>query len=415
MGQRKLVPWEPLVVATIFSKEIAGWQIAGSYVDLYQLALGLVGLIVMPNLRVIRIVTVIAVGMAGLSFGLLTAQGYSHEVLLRQLLPAYVIYMGIGSLLMRCRPSRLLRQYLGFSVAAALLGLIQVATSAAGINLLVKQAGELDSVALEPSHFAVIVAPAFGILLAHTRITLLGRDTWKLGILLASLLLTKSLTAMALILVCGALASKKKLGMLAMIIVGVALPYVFILTPELQSERVQERVEAFDVFLGNSPSYEATNLTVKSLATNLDVAKYTLGRRRWFGNGFGGHQFAYEEHFAGTPFTFEKWYGINSLSAHSLSIRTLSEFGIPGAILLVWFLVKCLRRSGAPAPYGDIWALSFIYFVARSFKLGSLVDYGCPFFFIAPFAVRATALAARRRLAAAEALHNDTSLAPSPA
>jgi O-antigen ligase len=78
-------------------------------------------------------------------------------------------------------------------------------------------------------------------------------------------------------------------------------------------------------------------------------------------------------------FFLDYQHGLNARSAHSLSIRVLSENGILGFIFY-WYLI--LRNFFLKLTYEEraisLGCLS--HFLSKTLKLGGYFDYGTPFF-----------------------------------
>ncbi len=381
---------ELAVALTVFSKELGSVRVGASMVDLFQLTIAALGIWLFPRYRT-ALVTFLAFGLiVATSLWQLSWLEYPTNIFLRQILPAVFVYLGIGCMLAQCNRDKLVHIYVRLSIIAAALGMVQIVLSRVGLSLFIKNPGELDSIAYEPSHYAIIVAPAFYLVLARTNFSVLNRDFVATALLFLSLLLTKSLTGVALILICGIMASRAKFGIIAMLAAAFALPYFYLVEQDLQDERARERIESLQMVSESTASYEHGNLTVKSLFTNAAVAFNAISEGQLLGHGFGGHHYAYLEFFEGTDFEDDHHYGMNSISAHSLGIRLISEFGVLGILAVVWWLGRSFLRSGTRTATNQLWAMSFIYFLGRCFKLGGIMDYGCPMFLLAPICTRAS-------------------------
>src|SRR5690606_22365071 len=119
-----------------------------------------------------------------------------------------------------------------------------------------------------------------------------------------------------------------------------------------------------------------------SFFSNYQVAMYTIKENPVTGSGLGGHEEMYYRYFANQPFsTLEYLFGLNAKSAHSLTIRILSELGLLGFILYLYHLFKSLfvKRNTI---YFAIAISSFSHFLCKTLKLGIYFDLGTPFFFL---------------------------------
>jgi len=96
----------------------------------------------------------------------------------------------------------------------------------------------------------------------------------------------------------------------------------------------------------------------------------------------GGHDTMYYrnlELFIETPFD-NKFWGINSKSAHSLLIRIISELGVIGILLLSIILIKSLQIK--QTNLRAIALASYASFIAKFFKTGSYFEYGTIIFLV---------------------------------
>ena len=107
-----------------------------------------------------------------------------------------------------------------------------------------------------------------------------------------------------------------------------------------------------------------------------------IEKGRIFGNGFGGHYYAYFDYFRGFDFKFREHFGTNAIAGHSLFIRFVSEFGVPGLIgYVVWIFFGLSKARREDQIW---WTLSAIYLFGRILKLGGLFELGLPIFLLAP-------------------------------
>lgn len=369
---------ETALVLSIFTKRLFSLHLAGSYVDIWQLGLALYGLIFLPNTTFLLRLWGACGLIAATSLSLHAMFGYSSSLLFKQGAAILIIYSGIGSLLTVANPGRLIKIYKTVAYWVAWIGLVQITLSFLGIQIMIKAPGQLDSIVAEPSHYGVTMAPALYLFLRNWR-----REKLKFAIVLISLFLTFSLTTYLLIGVVFTFALYGQRGIIGGILCALGVFYLS-QYPGVIPENVQQRIDALTSFMDDDvkKAHKVQNLSVKSMATNLEVAADTLLRGRWLGNGFGGHPGAYDEKYRFTQFIYEYRYGTNKLSAHSLGIRVISEFGILGIIFIFWWLSMASRSTGKVVQIW--WILSGIYFVGRVFKLGSYVDNGCAIFFLAP-------------------------------
>ena len=103
-----------------------------------------------------------------------------------------------------------------------------------------------------------------------------------------------------------------------------------------------------------------------------------------WGSGLGGHESIYFLFFEGKPFESSRFFGLNYNSAHSLTIRILSEAGLLGIFAYMAFLVKTYIKSnsGELLVFHSISISCIGHFFSKSLKLGAYIDYGTPFFLV---------------------------------
>jgi hypothetical protein len=129
-------------------------------------------------------------------------------------------------------------------------------------------------------------------------------------------------------------------------------------------------------------SRDITNVgTTVSMASNFDVALYTLKKSPLFGSGFGGHETMYHRRFQNNDFKNSWFYGLNYNSGHSLIIRVLSELGLIGFILIIYIIFSRYIKSSKSKVHHFIALACISHLICKSFKLGGYFDYGTPFFF----------------------------------
>ena len=265
--------------------------------------------------------------------------------------------------------------YVKFTFWTAVFGIIQVLFSYAGIFLLTTAVGRLDSIAYEPSHYAALLMPALTYSFLNFK-----RFKVYFFVMLTALLLTYNLTCYIVFL--GILTFASFHPIYILVAVPIAYYLFFYILPNF-SENFAIRFNDTYSSLSDKKEILGSNLQVNgttlSFYSNLEVAKYTLGKNPLTGSGLGGHEEMYARHFENTSFRYNYYYALNAKSAHSLGIRILSEFGIVGSVLYIYFLVKNIIVS--KGAYYAIALSCVSHFLCKFFKLGGYIDYGTPFFF----------------------------------
>lgn len=156
--------------------------------------------------------------------------------------------------------------------------------------------------------------------------------------------------------------------------------HVFSNLNENFSTRINETIAVFQGDTKVLNSKVAANGTTVSLYSNLMVAENNVKQNFLTGAGLGGHDETYYRFYKNSLFRLNYFFGINSQSAHSLTIRILSEFGLLGFVLYIVTLVKSLVFLDKGI-YRSISFACLGHFLCKTFKLGGYIDYGTPFFF----------------------------------
>jgi hypothetical protein len=376
-----------LLAFSVYSKELFDIQIGSSKVDVFQIALAGYGALAygVSSAFAIRVAVSWAL-LLGLGYALLTTFNYDTRTLLWQGGPAALTYFGFAGLIGRVSGTTLVRTYKRVTFGVALIGLLQFAMSLAGVKILMQTSGRLDSIVYEPSHYAIAISPAAYMSL---RSIIRKRNVFSIAanfteyVIIASLLLTFSLSGYLALLLCVVLPTLHARGIgvfFVIVIIGTAA----YLNPKLLPSEVGSRLEALkDATAEETSPFEVNNLSVYSALTNLEVAIDSIGHGRILGNGFGGHAAAYDEYVKRKGyFQIARRERFNVIAAHSLVIRVLSEFGVIGVwIYFTWILKGIHSRNNDRRIW---WTLSSIYFFGRMFKLGGYFEIGMPLFLLAP-------------------------------
>jgi hypothetical protein len=366
---------EFFLAATVFSKEPFGVHVGSALVDVYQLLIAAIGflLFIKPE-RLFSLVAVL-VGVIVSSAGLFVLYDYPvTNMFVRQVVAVSYVYLGLAAFLMSCSAEKLAVAYVKVCYLAALFGIVQFCLSAVGINVLIQLPLRLDSFAGEPSHYAVAIAPCVYYCFRYCRSF---RAKRRAAVIFSSVILTISTTAVAALAVAFSLAFYSRRGITVALLLVVAVPFLMMIPADVFPPVISSRFIDMGTHIhSDAESWETNNLTVLSFATNFEVMATTLLDGRILGNGFCGHAIAYDRLFENTEFIDHRRYGINAPAAHCLLIRIISEFGVPGALILgltLWHFVSN-RRS-------DLWCMFFVMaMTGRSLKLGGWIDYGLPLF-----------------------------------
>ena len=369
-----------LFILTIFTKELFTVIIFSYMVDLFAYIFFI--LYFLLNLKKLFISSKYIIVLAIWLFTSIvtsTLFNLNLSLVLKQFVPITIIMLVCYDILYKrkFKLHTIFQFYVRISYYVAVFGIFQWTLSMFGINFLIKVPGLLDSITYEPSHYATIIIPATVYSIMNNGI--LNR---KSCILLLSLILTFSLTCY-FVLILVFLIPRLKFRSIPLVVVSfMILSALYQYSPE----RLIERLDSISL-VSKTLNYSDrdTNLSVLSFVSNLDVALYSITKNPLFGAGIGGHESMYHKFFENSELRDHPWYGINDNSAHSLTIRILSEAGVIGFISFLFFLFrsyipkKSLNKSLNNFHIISLCCLS--HFMCKTFKLGGYFDYGTPFFF----------------------------------
>lgn len=369
---------ETILVFCVFTKEIASRRIAGVDIDLFNypfcilyFIFFLTRIIKKPAVPWKMYLYIILSSLFSIFFLSLAYGGF-----LKQIIPVVIIFSVNFVIIEDYDWRNIFRLYVKVAYLSAIFGIVQVAVSYVGIDLLIQQPGRLDSIAYEPSHYAAILVPALVFTFFH-----FGEYKRMFFVMLVALILTYNLTGyLSFLLVIG-------FAYINPIYIVVTIPVLYYLVfhvfPNFNENFSKRITETLEVFRGDTKVLNtkvAANGTTISLYSNLMVAENNVKHNFLTGAGLGGHNETYFRFYSNSFFRLNYYFGLNSQSGHCLTIRILSEFGILGFIL---YLITLIRRlifmdNGI---FRSISFACFSHFICKSFKLGGYIDYGTPFFF----------------------------------
>jgi hypothetical protein len=138
---------------------------------------------------------------------------------------------------------------------------------------------------------------------------------------------------------------------------------------------------------GQTFDVSAANLSTLALVSNAYVTLQSVRDHPLFGTGVGSHRLSHEKFISALP-GVEQWetpaLEIAASDANSLFLRTLSECGIVGILLVFWFIWHYRARDGQGLE--SVSQAIWIYFFVKLLRGGA---YFSPeqFFFIVLYAV----------------------------
>lgn len=372
--ETSLPAWVVFVfVASVFSKEVGHATIAGIDYDLIGYNFCVIYLLIMfKDFYFNRSML--------FYFGFLLIAGIISKLYLnylfapfwKQYIPLVVIYSVTYDVFKRCNYRDLFEIYFQFAFYSAIFGYIQLFVKVAtGIQLLTKYSGWfIDSVAYEPSHYAVLMMPAAVYAMMYFK-----RHVTKSIVVIGAVILTFSSTAIMAMLISVALLYQ---GFFYFLLILPLLYFVFT-TFLVQVESLRSRLEGFTDYFEYGTFNKVKSATSISFLSNTEVAIQSLKENPLLGSGLGGHEEMYKDYYANSYFRFHYLYGINANSGHNLLIRIVSETGLLGAFLYIRAIFVGLIFNPS-VPHRIISIACFSHFFCRAMKLGGYFDYGTPFF-----------------------------------
>lgn len=307
--------------------------------------------------------------------GLLSKYMFDLSVLpfFKQFFPIVIIFTIVSYVIRRNDIQSLFGLYIKVAIFSAWLGILQLLLKLVGIRFLTDfDWFNIDSIAEEPSHYAAILMPAVVYCLINIK-----RLRIEFFILLFTLIFTFNLTAYAVFGLMVVIIFRKVYYLIIALPIITALG-VYIYNVDLSIKfRIDESVR-----LLITQDIKNTHGTPLSLYSNLQVAFHTVKLNPLLGSGLGGHEEMYYRYFENHPFSnLDYLFGLNAKSAHSLSIRILSELGVLGLLLFLYNISKAFFIK-TNTKYYAIALASLSHFLCKTLKLGNYFDLGTPFFFL---------------------------------
>lgn len=242
----------------------------------------------------------------------------------------------------------------------------------------------VNSIFMEPTHFATSMAPAFFVSLLN----ILRKDSSysslkRLGssIVIISYILTFSPIVYVALLISLLLIyyDKRKIKLIYIALFMVIFIYIgYCYMPEIRM-RVDDTI---GVVTGSKLT--ASHLTVYAYVSNAFVAFKSFISSPLFGRGLGSHPISYDE-FIGTDVSNVFWWaegytGVNKYDANSLFLRLVSETGLFGIIVVFYFIFKFFVKSSDNKNLQIINNAIFILFVVQLLRQGHYFYNGLFFF-----------------------------------
>jgi O-antigen ligase len=362
-----------LFVFTIFSRELGYTSIAGIDYDL--IGYNFFILYFLTQLRHFFLNQKIIVLLFILLIGSLASKIFLDMDFLpfwKQFIPITIIYLASYDVMCRYNYKSLFEIYVKIGYYTAVFGIIQFfAKLFFGLQIMTDYSQLfLDSIALEPSHYAIIIMPACIYTLYYFRVY-----KTQAIVLAAALLLTTSSTAYLVLLVLLLIMYRR----VQLLLIMAPLLYFVFNNVLLNYDKFYIRYMGFATYFETNNFNQVYAATSISFLSNLEVAWAAIKANPIFGCGLGGHEEMYLRYFENSSFRFSYLYKLNAASAHSLIIRILSETGLIGFFFYLWALWKSLLLKADD--YHRIISIACLsHFLGKALKLGGYFDYGTPFF-----------------------------------
>ena len=231
----------------------------------------------------------------------------------------------------------------------------------------------------EPSHFAVISLP--GVYLSL--LVLIGKGSefgltskFKAIIIVLGLILSFSLVGYLGLILCLVFIFASQLRRHFIKITLISLPLVVLFLFSFRSP-VGHKLTSMISMFKNIKGYEYTTneLSGWAMVSNIMVAKEGLKRSHYLGTGLNTHMFTYDSSIHKLFKSTQIIMILNRENAGSLFIRLTSEFGIPGIIGIIFFLIYYkLGSKTSPSAIKKINSMSLIVLITYCARNGTYLN-----------------------------------------
>ena len=241
----------------------------------------------------------------------------------------------------------------------------------------------VNSIFVEPTHLVISMAPAFFVSL----ITFLKNNhsylTKKASILIIiCFILTFSVIVYVVFLISLLLiySNKKKFKVILITLIMAILIYIgYCFIPEIHM-RISD---AIGVITGEI-QLTSSHATVYAYVSNAFVAFKSFISSPLFGRGLGSHPISYDEFIlTGVSKVFwwaEGYTGINKADANSLLLRLISETGLFGVVVVLYFVFKFRLKRSDNKNLQIISNAIFVLFIIQLLRQGHYFYNGLFFF-----------------------------------
>jgi len=292
---------------------------------------------------------------------------------------------------------KLFQLYMNLAFAISLLGLIQVIAYLAGIEQLytffgvfnkwgISEGGvfgiRMNSIYSEPSYFGSAISPAFfvSILSLTLKKSFFLSTTRSIVVVIAYLLTFSTVSYLGVFVILILIILNYGVFRYILFALPVLIGGYFYLYSSVIEFRV--RVDGITaLFSGQTHSAFDVHGSSFVLYNNYTVTKQNLIQNPLFGSGLGSHQHAYEKYSLVKD--FGGIYDFNSQDANSMLLRIVSETGITGLILTLFFIIRNFRKRDESETADFGWVLScacLVIIVLQLLRQGNYTYNGFFFF-----------------------------------
>ena len=246
----------------------------------------------------------------------------------------------------------------------------------------------VNSIFMEPSHFAISMAPAFFVSLlsiSRKNSPYLNIKVGRVGslIVIISYILTFSAVAYVAILISLLLISSNVRKFRYLSLASIIIIPIFIYTAYSYIPEIRMRVDDTIGVATGSIKAADTNLSTYSLASNAFVAYKSFTESPLIGHGLGSHPISYDKFIrsgASGGFWQEDYPVVNKKDAGSLFLRLASETGFFGVIVVLYFVFKFRLKTSNNKNLQIISNAIFTIFMIQLLKQGHYFYNGFFFF-----------------------------------
>lgn len=309
--------------------------------------------------------------------------GYNIKMFLSQCLLLFITLLGYNQIFKRTGSDVRFwfDQYLRFAVFIAIIGIVDlIYYYIFGSPLLTKTLDmkELSSVLrlkaclLEPGYVTTFLTPA--VVYVFLSVSFFKNNKFKSMILVTALILTFSTSLIFVFAIILYFKFRKKFQRHSLLITLLFFVFSFYLYGVIKNQdlegkdnttAVNKLVETLNVSTSATPyEFEMLNASSYSQLTNMWIAFHAPFRL--VGTGLGTHSQNYESLYQSNFYL----YGLNSKDAYSIFSRVLSEFGIIGILIYVYFLYRFFNKK-------SLYSICFLTAIIGAFIRGGNYTVYC--------------------------------------